>query len=136
MIRWFSKALTLTKSIAGVGIGASAPCKAAETAAPAGDALAAVERDDAAPLSETAAAAGVAATSASEGASARGMAPAAVRGMAPAATEEAPSLYPSNISKNSGKSRLNHAEMGMAAVSPVATISRLTSWSLCSPAVV
>jgi hypothetical protein len=128
--------LTLTKSITGVGIGATVSFKAATKAAPAGDALAAVELDDAAVHLETAAAAGVAVTSANEGASVRGMAPTAVWGMAPAALEEVPSLYPSNISKKSGKSRRKKAAMGMAAVSPVATISRLTSWSLCSPAVV
>ena len=92
--------------------------------------------DDAASHEETAAAAGDAATSANEGTSQRGMAGAAAEEVAGAAAEEVPSLYPSNISKNSGKSHRKNAAMGMAAVSPVATISRLTSWSLCSPAVV
>jgi hypothetical protein len=47
-----------------------------------------------------------------------------------------PPLNASKFSKNSGKSRRRKAAMGMAAVSPVHTISWFTSWSRCSEAVV
>jgi hypothetical protein len=103
-------------SIVGVGIGPSAPEAKSAGAAMTGAAVSAE-------------------TGAAGGQSVKAAMPGAAWSMAKAAAvAERPTLKASKFSKNSGKSRRKNAAIGMAAVSPVATMSALTMRSRCSVA--